>query len=306
MNSLIIAVVGSLNVDHTFRVLRLPLPGETLTASGALTCFGGKGANQAVAATRAGAEVQMLACVGEDDSGAGYLDYFRRQGIGTSGIAVTPNTPTGSAFITVDDGGENSIVVNPGANHSLSVDMINEQAEAIRTADVLLLQLETPLPSVRRAAEIARDAGVRVILNPSPWNAELAAAPLPSDVLIANIPEASALAGRDIGTEALDSQSFNTRTLIVTRGSESTLAFPDDSEQIEILPPKVTPVDTVGAGDTFAGAFAFSHATGASLREAITFANAAAALTTLKPGAQSAIPERSEVLGFLASCSMGG
>jgi ribokinase len=305
MNSPIIAVVGSLNVDHTFRVRTLPTPGETVTASGALTCFGGKGANQALAAARAGAKVRMIGCVGEDDAGRGYQDYFRASGIEISGIVATPETSTGSAFITVDDAGENSIVVSPGANHSLSADMINDLADAIRSADMLLLQLECPLPTVRRAAEIAKDAGVCVVLNPSPWNEALLKAPLPSDILIANASEASALAGRKIDSEVVDPRSFNTLTLIVTRGSESTLAFPEDSDQIEISPPQVTPVDTVGAGDTFAGAFAFSHATGASLREAITFANSAAALATLKPGAQSAIPERSEVLNFLAACSAG-
>lgn len=285
-----IAVVGSLNVDHTLRVPRIPAPGETLTSSSMLTCSGGKGANQAVAAARAGGVVTMIGCVGLDDFGARYIEHLKAEGIDTSGI-LRSETPTGSAFIAVDDRGENSIIVNPGANHAITSQDVERHAHLIREADVLLLQLECPLDVVRRAAEIAHEAGVRVILNPSPLSAGFLAERFRVDVLIVNEGEASQITPRH------DLKEANCRQLIITRGADSTLSITSDGV-IEVMPPKVAPVDTVGAGDSFAGAFAVASAGGAG--DAIRFANAAGALATLKAGAQPAIPTREEVLDFLS------
>lgn len=284
-----IVVVGSLNVDHTLRVPHIPAPGETLAASSMLTCFGGKGANQAVAAARAGGLVSMIGCVGQDDFGARYIEHLQRDGIDTAGVLRSP-LPTGSAFIAVDDLGENSIVVNAGANHAITPEDIDRHAELIRSADALLLQLECPLAVVQRAAEIARDAGVRVILNPSPLSAEYLAARFAVDVLIVNEGEAARITpGRNLN-EAM------CRHLIITRGAESTLSITEDGGR-EFAPPQVTPVDTVGAGDTFAGAFAVASSEGRV--DAIRFANAAGALATLKAGAQPAIPARDEIEGLV-------
>ncbi|WP_395733289.1 ribokinase [Prosthecobacter sp.] len=284
-----IVVVGSLNVDHTLRVPHIPEPGETLAASGMLTCFGGKGANQAVAAARAGGTVSMIGCVGEDDFGARYIEALVSEGIDTTGV-LRSATPTGSAFIAVDDQGENSIIVNAGANHAITPKDIEKHAGLIRGADALLLQLECPLAVVQRAAEIARDAGVRVVLNPSPLSAEYLVARFAVDVLIVNEGEAAQITPERNLTEAM------CRHLIITRGAESTLSITEDGVE-EITPPKVTPVDTVGAGDTFAGAFAV--ASGEGRGDAIRFANAAGALATLKAGAQPAIPMRGEIEGFV-------
>lgn len=278
-----IVVVGSLNVDHTLRVPHIPAPGETVTSSSMLTCFGGKGANQAVAAARAGGAVSMIGCVGVDDFGTRYLEALKAEGIDTAGVLRT-ETPTGSAFIAVDDRGENSIIVNPGANHAITPVDIDQHANLIRGADALLLQLECPLAVVRRAAEIAREAGVRVILNPSPLSEAFLAERVEVDTLIVNEGEAAQITPNRNLSEA------KCRQLIITRGAESTLSITADGT-IEVLPPKVTPVDTVGAGDTFAGAFAVAND--------IAFANAAGALATLKAGAQPSIPTREEVLGFL-------
>lgn len=285
-----IIVVGSLNVDHTLRVPRIPAPGETLTSSGMLTCFGGKGANQAVASARAGGAVAMIGCVGLDDFGARYIEQLKSEGIDTSGI-LRSETPTGSAFIAVDDRGENSIIVNPGANHAITPQDVEKHAHLIREADVLLLQLECPQAVVRRAAEIAREAGLRVILNPSPLSADYLAKPFDVDVLIVNEGEAAQV------TPNRDLREAKCRELIITRGADSTLRISEDGV-VEIMPPTVAPVDTVGAGDSFAGAFAVASAESGD--DAIRFANTAGALATLKAGAQPAIPTREEVLEFLS------
>lgn len=279
-----IVVVGSLNVDHTLRVPRIPAPGETLTSSSMLTCFGGKGANQAVAAARAGGRVAMIGCVGVDDFGTRYIEALKAEGIDTSGV-LRSETPTGSAFIAVDDAGENSIIVNPGANHAITVADLEKQAELIRGANALLLQLECPLAVVRRAAEIAREAGVKVLLNPSPLSEAFLADRFEVDVLIVNEGEAAKIMPDG------DFNDAKCRQLIMTRGAESTLCMTADRVKT-FAPPKVTPVDTVGAGDTFAGAFAVSGD--------IAFANAAGALATLKAGAQPSIPTRSEIEAFIS------
>lgn len=284
-----IVVVGSLNVDHTLRVPHIPAPGETLAASGMLTCFGGKGANQAVAAARAGGAVSMIGCVGEDDFGARYIEQLQSDGIDTAGV-LRSSLPTGTALIAVDDRGENSIIVNAGANHAIRPEDIERHAELIRSADALLLQLECPLAVVQRAAEIARAAGVRVILNPSPLSAEYLAARFVVDTLIVNEGEAAQITPGQSLHEAM------CRHLIITRGAESTLSITEDGVE-ELAPPQVTPVDTVGAGDTFAGAFVVASSEGRG--DAIRFANAAGALATLKAGAQPAIPTRGEIEAFM-------
>lgn len=281
-----IVVVGSLNVDHTLRVPRIPAPGETLTSSSMLTCFGGKGANQAVAAARAGGRVALIGCVGVDDFGKRYIEALKGEGIDTSGV-LRSETPTGSAFIAVDDAGENSIIVNPGANYAITVADIEKHASLICGAEALLLQLECPLPVVRRAAEIAREAGVRVILNPSPLSEAFLTERFEVDVLIVNEGEAERITPNRELKEAMCGH------LIITRGAGATLSITQEG-LAEMQPPSVVPVDTVGAGDTFAGAFAVTGD--------IAFANAAGSLATLKAGAQPAIPMRDEVLRFVSPC----
>ena len=279
-------VVGSLNVDYNLRVPRLPSPGETLNSRSMRTCFGGKGANQAVAAARAGARTAMIGCVGMDDLGTRYIEALAAEGIDTCGISRS-ETPTGIALIAVDDAGENSIIVNPGANHAMTLADIEKHSNLIRGADALLLQLECPLPVVRRAAEIARTAGVRVLLNPSPLTDTFLCRRFEVDVLIVNEGEA------DRVSPDRDWNAAGCRELIITRGAKSTLSISANGVR-EFFPPKVTPVDTVGAGDAFAGAFAV--AISEENPNAIAFANAAGALATLKDGAQASIPMRTDIL----------
>ncbi|MDA7916419.1 ribokinase [Verrucomicrobia bacterium] len=294
-----IVVVGSLNVDHTFRVPMFPKPGETLVSSGSETCFGGKGGNQAVAASRAGAKVRLIGCVGDDEPGHRYLDHLAEEGIDFTGVLVSEDKPTGSAFITVDDSGENCIVVNPGANHALTQEKIGELSGLMLGADALLIQLECPLDVVIRAAEIAKKAGVAVILNPSPWMEDLKGLGDIADVMIVNETEAQALTGRSAESVGFVDIPNDGVTLIITRGARQILGFGNKGGRIEIQPPEVIPLDTVGAGDAFAGAFAVAHASGHSLTDAIWFASASGALATLMPGAQSAIPSKPAILEFL-------
>lgn len=283
-----ISVIGSLNVDHTVRVAHLPTPGETVRGLGSHRAFGGKGCNQAVAAARAGGEVTMVGCLGVDDASAGYLHHLEGEGIDASRVGIDDDLPTGSALITVDGSGENTIVVEPGANASVEPGLIRACRHLIEGADVLLMQLECPLESVRHAAEIARAEGVTVILNPSPWDPALAEDPVPCDVLILNQSEADAL-----------DDAYPADIRIVTRGAEATLILSGGEPPVEVAPPTVEPIDTVGAGDAFAGAFAVAHASGLPLAEAVAFANAAGALATLKAGAQDAIPTRDEIHALL-------
>ncbi len=283
-----VVVVGSLNIDHALRVPRVPAPGETLTARSMFSCLGGKGANQAIAAARAGAKVAIIGRVGEDESGTCYLEALENEGIDTRGIERS-STPTGVAFIVVDDAGENSIIVNPGANHEVTKAQVERHAGLIREAEALLLQLECPLPVVRLAAEIARAARVRVILNPSPLTEAFLANPFEVDVLIVNEGEARKLAPNRSLQEA------KCRQLVITRGAKSTLHITEDGLG-EYVPPKVSPVDTVGAGDAFAGAFAVASSEGQP--NAVAFANAAGALATQKAGAQPSIPWREAILAL--------
>jgi ribokinase len=294
-----ILVVGSLNVDHTLRVPRLPLPGETLTATATYTEYGGKGANQAVAAARAGGSVALIGCVGRDEAGSAYLEYLRTEGLDTRWIRRVTE-PTGTAYIAVADSGENQILVSPGANHALGVSDLDQAAEAFRDAKALLLQFEVPLESVRHAAGLARSLSVPVFLNPSPWREDLLTLGLPVDVLIVNELEAAQLLGEDAAAltperaEALREKA-RCQTLVITRGSRSTWAFRAGESAVVLAPPPVTPVDTVGAGDTFAGALAVRLAEGCSLAESVAFANTAGALATLRAGAQPAIPRREQI-----------
>lgn len=293
-----IAVVGSLNVDYTLRVKRLPLPGETLTATGAYTEYGGKGANQAVACARAGGAVSLVGCLGEDAPGAGYLAHLRGEGIETRWIKRTA-TPTGSAYITVADSGENQIVVYPGANWDLRSEDIETAREVIQGCDAILLQLEVPWETVRCAAMLAREGGVPIFMNPSPLRDDFFDLQIPVDVLIVNENEASRLLGRESGLTVEMGQALQKNvgceSLVITRGGASTWAFRTNEAPLNMHPPRVRARDTVGAGDAFTGALALRLAEGVSLGEAVRFANTAGALAAMVLGAQPSIPTRDQI-----------
>ena len=294
-----IAVVGSLNVDLFYRVATIPRPGETVASHGVITAFGGKGANQAVAAHRAGGQVSLIGTVGDDDQGLRYVEALHNEGVNVEAVRAHPALPTGSAIILLEDSGENSIIVEAGANQATSQDSVDAAKQLIEEADILLLQFETPSETIHRAAEIARAAGVAIVINPSPWRDDFPSSGIPCDHLITNETEAAKLLACDesevaeTGGKALG--QLGVQTLVITRGSSSTLAFSSNDDQHEIPVKPVTPVDTVGAGDAFAGAYAVAIAEGRSLPEALRFANAAGGLATLKLGAQPSIPHRTDI-----------
>jgi ribokinase len=328
-----IVVVGSSNTDLIAQVPRLPQVGETLLGGTFSVAPGGKGANQAVAAARLGAAVTFVARVGTDDFGTQALRNLEREGLDTRFILRDDAAPSGVALIFVGAEGENMIVVASGANARLTPADVDRAAEAIAAADVLLLQLETPLETVLHAAACAAAAGTRVLLNPAP------AQPLPAEllqhvsILTPNETEAQLLTGElrngvpgrepcglelrngvpgrePCGLELVKDESTalaaaqrlrqqGVETVIVTLGERGALLVTEEGSEV-VPAPKVQPVDTTAAGDAFNGALAVALGEGKRLREAVRFANAAGALATTKLGAQPSLPTR-EAIGQLGN-----
>jgi ribokinase len=299
-----IVVVGSVNTDLIVRMPRLPRPGETVIGGTFDLAAGGKGANQAIAAARAGADVALVGRIGEDDFGRRSLAGFARDGIDTRFVSVDRKAASGVAFIVVDRRGQNSIAVASGANARLSPADVRAARSAIVAADLLLLQLEVPLPTVRAAIEIAFKAGVRILLNPAP------ARPLDGtllrrvSVLTPNEPEAAALAGIPVrfGRGAAQASGILRRkgaaAVAVTLGGRG--AYFDDGSASGFIPGfRVEAVDATAAGDVFSGALAVALADGRSFGESARFANAAAAISVTRPGAQPSAPKRSEIEALL-------
>jgi len=295
-----IVVVGSSNTDVVVRTPHLPAPGETVLASSRSTVQGGKGANQAVAAARLGADVVFVARVGDDGYGDAALAAFKADGIDTAYVTLDSNQPTGTAIIGVDETtGENSIFVVSGANGCVSVEDVESASSAIASADILVCQLEVPLAAIETALRIAHKAGVPSILNPSPVQ------PLSPEilklvtVLVPNEGEAQLLAGetalKELGEigEALRSQGVG--TVLITLGKEGALLV-DESGARRFPGVVVTEVvDTTGAGDCFTGALAVALAEGQGIERAVKFASAAAAISVTRAGAQPSLPYRNEV-----------
>lgn len=301
-----VCVIGSANLDFTVALPRLPRVGETVSAGTLLVNRGGKGANQAVAARRLGADVRLIACVGDDDSGGDIRRALVEQGIGVEGIVSTPEASTGTALIFVDPEGRNQIGVAPGANHRLTVEMAGRGEDAITWAEVVLCQLEVPVPVVRWALETARRHGVATVLNPAPvqeLSDELLAL---VDYLTPNAGEVMALTGIEV--QDLDSGrqaaarlvERGAGTVIITLGEQGALVCDGGSVvHFEAFP--VEAVDTTGAGDAFNGALAVGLAAGGTVEQIIPLASAAAALTCTRRGAQDSLPGRTDVERFLQS-----
>jgi len=266
-------VVGSLNVDLVTRVERLPKPGETVLGSGLERWAGGKGANQAVAAAVAGAAVVLVGCVGSDEAGSAYIARLSALGIDVAAVRVEPDSPTGHAFITVDEMGENSIVVVPGANARLGLDDL-ALLDSVRPGDVVLLQLEVPVSVVASAARRGAARGARVILNLAPYAALPADVVAIADPLVVNEHEALMLA---------DSDSVPA-SLVVTFGAAGA-AWDGDQLTGPVLEGSEV-LDTTGAGDAFCGALSAALAAGTGRREALEAALAAGADAVRHLGAQ--------------------
>jgi ribokinase len=274
-----VVVVGSLNIDYIATVEHLPAAGETVPATGLVRRFGGKGANQAVAAARQGARVGMIGCVGADDAGRAYCQRLRREGINASGVTTTRRALTGTALIAVDKEAENSIIVAAGANGELKPAAVRAQRERIASANILLLQLEVPMATVIEAVRLANRAQVPVVLNPSPLRDGFPWGKCSLDTLIVNAGEAQAIFGlwpdnlpASLAKWQRALAQRRIERLIITQGARPTLCL-SAAGCLKVPALSVRPVDTVGAGDAFAGAFAARRAGGADLLSAIRYAN---------------------------------
>ena len=291
-----VVVVGSINVDTTMELQRLPSPGETLLATATHSTLGGKGANQAVAAQRQAIRTALIGAVGADPNGADARATLEREGLDLRGLRRTHEAPTGVAHIAVDRAGANTIVVGPGANATLTLK--DADRSMVRAARVVLAQLEVPLATVIDAFRTARGAGARTILNPAP------AQPLPAELLglcsivVPNEHEAVVLTGETDPARAaavLQARSPGTVVIVTLGRRGALLVSPDDPAPVLIESVPVTAVDSVAAGDAFCGVLAAALAEGRSLEEASRRAAAAGAHAVTIPGAVPALPRAADV-----------
>ena len=299
-----IVVVGSSNTDMVVKTKRIPGVGETVTGGNFVMAAGGKGANQAVAAARLGAEVTFVAKVGQDMFGDRAIEAYRAEGIITDCIFRDSQNATGVALILVDDRGENLISVASGANHALTVEEVDGTAQRIRAADVVMLQLEIPLDVVQRVAELAADAGVPVILDPAP----APDGPLPSSLLrrvtylTPNESESRKLTGLAVEDESTARRAAQKllqqgiRNVVVTLGSKGALVAGDETLFVPAHP--VEALDSTAAGDAFNGGLAAALAQGETIAEAVRQGSLVAAVSVTRMGAQPSLPTREEIAAF--------
>ena len=297
--------IGSANVDFTVAVPRLPQPGETVTGGTLLVNHGGKGANQALAARRLGAEVRFIGCVGSDASGRAIREALAAEQVDVSGLFASPTAATGTALIVVDAEGRNQIAVAPGANWTLSIEQVAARVEDFAWADVVVCQLETPLPTVRWALEQARQRRVLTVLNPAPLPDEPLDFLALVDYLTPNAGEAERLSGVAVGDPRAARHAADTlrargvAAVIVTLGEAGAVAcVAEVALHVPAFPVKV--VDTTTAGDAFNAGLAVALGEHRDLPAALAFASAAAGLACTRRGAQPSLPSRAEVERLLA------
>lgn len=306
MNQLV--VLGSVNADHVLQVPSFPRPGETLHGRNYQVIPGGKGANQAVAAARLNADTGFIACVGDDAFGINIRESFKLDGINISGVKMQPNCPTGIAMIQVSDSGENSICISAEANAKLTAQVIESDLANIGAANYLLMQLETPIDGIIKAAQFAKENRTNVILNPAP------ARELPDtllacvDVITPNETEAQVLTGITVNDDQSAQLAANElhkkgiEIVLITLGAKG-VWLSQNGRGVLIPGFKVDATDTTAAGDTFNGALVTGLLEDMPLESAIKFAHAAAAISVTRFGAQTSIPTRKEVDAFLAQHS---
>lgn len=286
-----ITVVGSINMDLVTITSQVPKRGETLFGEHFQMSPGGKGANQAVAAARLGAHVQLIGCVGNDRFGEDIVAHLHEQGVDVSNVEPVTHVTATATIVVADQ--DNSIIVVPGANNYVTASFVESRREVIADSDILVLQLEVPLDGVRKAVQIAKENGVKVILNPAPIQ------PLPSDLIqdidyLTPNEHEQMLLRQDRSEEELSGK------LIVTKGSEGVCIY-EEGREINVPAYKINVVDTTGAGDSFNGGLAYALGKGLSLQDACKYGNAVAALSTTKLGAQAGMPTGAEVEAFIDS-----
>ena len=300
-----IVVIGSINTDVVVRSSQLPSAGQTVMGHSFMTTGGGKGANQAVAAARLGADVSLIARIGSDAFGEMSIENFKKEKINIDNIYTDSDAPSGVAFIVVDDRGENIIVVAPGANATLNEKDIQDAEDVIERAGIVLFQLEIPMRTVAEGIRLAKKHNRIVMLNPAP------AASIPEqvlhsvDIITPNQTEALTLTGIAVNDEVTAQQACDVLhdkgilTAIITMGEQGAYISSDSYKGLVPGFNAGKVVDTVAAGDTFCAGLAVAIAEGKSLQLAVQFANAAAALSVTKAGAQASIPVRTEVIKLL-------
>ncbi|AIR60103.1 ribokinase [Cedecea neteri] len=299
-----LVVLGSINADHILNLEHFPTPGETVTGQGYQVAFGGKGANQAVAAGRSGADIAFIACVGDDDTGSRVCKQLASDNIDTSPISTIKDEATGVALIFVNGAGENVIGIHAGANAALTPKLVEAQQQKIAEASALLMQLESPLESVLAAAKIAHQHQTKVILNPAPA-CELSDELLSLlDMITPNETEAEKLTGVRVENDADAAKAAEVLhgkgidTVIITLGSRGVwLSEKGHGKRVPGF--KVKAVDTIAAGDTFNGALVTALLEEKMMEDAVRFAHAAAAIAVTRKGAQPSVPWRKEIDEFL-------
>lgn len=295
-----IVVIGSTNTDMVIKTGHLPTPGETILGGEFFMNPGGKGANQAVAASRLGGDVDFISKTGNDIFGEQSVENLRREGVNTENMIVDPENPSGVALITVDSKAENCIVVAPGANTTLKPDDIDKAIKRIGIAEIVLLQLEIPIETVEYAAQIAYRNNKKVILNPAPAQKLSDSILKTIHILTPNETEAEILTGIKVTNSDTAEKAAQilkkkgVEIVIITMGANG--AFIRTDSLSELIPaPEVKAVDTTAAGDAFNGALAVAVSEGFNIREAVQFANKAGSIAVTRPGAQASTPYRREV-----------
>ncbi|TDS92953.1 MULTISPECIES: ribokinase [Rahnella] len=300
-----LVVLGSINADHILNINHFPQPGETVIGKQYTVAFGGKGANQAVAAGRSGADISFIACVGDDDIGERVRKQLASDHIDTYPVEAIKDTTTGVALIFVNAEGENVIGIDAGANKAVTPEYLDRYKQQVIAASALLMQLESPLETVIAAAKIAKDNDTQVILNPAP------ACELPDellarvDMITPNETEAEKLTGIKVDNNEDAARAANAlhdkgiATVIITLGSKG-VWLSQNGEGKLVAGFRVKAVDTIAAGDTFNGALVTALLEGKPMDSAVRFAHAAAAIAVTRPGAQPSVPWRNEIDDFLA------
>ena len=298
-----VAVIGSLSVDSLLSIPWFPEVGSTVIANGFERRYGGKGANQALAAHRQGAAVSLIGCVGDDGKGPAYMDYLEASGLNIQGVNNLADVETGVAYVSVGPDASSTVVCVQGANAWLSAELVTEQTPVLEAADVIVCQFETPVEAVVTALQYASENGKTSILNPSPLSTEFPWGQVAIDFLVLNERESASLFGyfvedtHDAPKLRGQMADLGVSTLIITRGADPTLVF-SAHQAFKVPPPAVDVLDTTGAGDAFIGAFAVHWAQTHNLLASIRKANIAGAITTTRVGAQDALALREEVDAF--------
>ena len=298
-----ILVIGSSNTDLITTMKRFPAPGETIEGAGFFTAMGGKGANQAIAALRSGGDVSFITSLGNDVNGQTALEYYKQQGLDVSMSLVVDGVPSGTAVIWVNEAGENSIVITPGANNRLTSEYIQQLENEIKTADLLVLQMEIPYETVCTVCTLAKKYGRKVMLNVAPARKVDETLLQNVEILVVNETEAETISGQKLKENDVEEMvdlllSMGPNVVLLTLGDKGCF-LKTGNEKYHIPAYKVNPVDTTGAGDTFCGAFAAEFLRGKNWAEILQFATAAAAISVMQIGAQPSIPKQPEIQQFI-------